>query len=238
MAKNNDTQFIYQRIKSMINQGAFAAGERLNQLQLAEKLNVSRTPVATALHILAAEGYLYQKHNSGFYVRSITLEEVLELLLARASLESAAAYDIAENANKKSLDELEKAFSLLESQSLDSRSRVNFFEVDHGCHKALLESCKNTWILRMNDNMKILEHPHALGMLREPKEVLDEHREIIDAVIRRDAYAAQQAMLTHILHTRNIVAETARSIEKLGLSTTQLFQFGRSSEQQIGGIAR
>lgn len=233
MSQINETKDIYYEIKNMIKSGMFAPNERLNQLQLAEKLKVSRTPVATALHMLAAEGYLDQKHNSGFYVHNVTLQNVLDLLLARASLESTAAYDIAEHADEDALKCLADELSNMENQTWVNNqvSRNDFLKADHQWHKTLLESCRNTWVIRMNDNIKILEHPNALGILREPAEVIKEHRQVMQAILARDPLAAQIAMYTHILHTRNIVMEATRNIESVGMDVSQLFQFSNNHNQ-------
>ncbi len=217
MTKKCGTDEVYMKIKEMIEKGVFPPNGKLNQIQLAEELGVSRTPVATALHMLATEGYLDQKQNAGFFVHSVTLEEVLELLLARAALESIAVYSIAESGDDETLGRVSAIFQKLEvqKQSWDKESRINFLRADQQCHKALLDCCDNTWVRRINENIKILEHPNALGMLRDPDEIIEEHRKVQQAILKRDAFAAQEAMLKHILRTRSLVMEQQEIMKAL-----------------------
>ena len=226
MEKEMKHRDVYLQIKDMIQYGWFAPNGKINQLQLAKQLKVSRTPIAMALYMLKAEGYLDQKHNSGFYVHRVTLKEVQELLLARASLESAAVYDIAENADAETLEQISNVFYHLEAQEQadNQDSRMNFLKADQQFHKTLLQSCKNSWVMRINENIKILEHPNALGTLRRPEEVLAEHRQVLQAILKKDAPAAQMAMFKHILHTRTIVMEAAKNMEDLGMDASKLFQ--------------
>jgi len=84
------------KIREMILDGTLAPGARVTESALAERLQVSRTPVRSALPALAKEGLLTPVGRRGFAVRSFTLDESLEALALRSLLEGMAARRIAE----------------------------------------------------------------------------------------------------------------------------------------------
>ncbi len=220
-----ETHEVYEQIYNMIERGEFQYEAKINQIKLSQQLGVSRTPVIKALHMLSVEGFLDQKTNSGFYLHKITLKEILDLLLARAALEATAAYDIAENADEETLFQITEAFDSFQllNWTNTQEEKNRFLELDRRCHKLLLESCNNTYINRMNDVMKVIEHPYALGMMRDVEQVHEEHNQIISAIKVRDAFGAQTATANHILNTRSSLMNTARKIEGMGMDISTLW---------------
>src|SRR3974377_322232 len=84
------------RIREMILHGELPPGERVREVELAEKLGVSRTPVRESLPILAQEGVLTQLDKGGFVVRVFTSQEIMDAIDVRGALEGLAARMLAE----------------------------------------------------------------------------------------------------------------------------------------------
>ena len=84
------------RIREMILHGELPPGERVREVELAEKLGVSRTPVRESLPILAQEGVLTQLDTRGFVVRAFTSQEIMDAIDVRGALEGLAARMLAE----------------------------------------------------------------------------------------------------------------------------------------------
>ena len=84
------------RIREMILQGEFVAGQRLPEALIIERLGISRTPVRQALPVLAEEGLLTLSATRGFVVRAFSVEEILEAIEVRGALEGLAARSLAE----------------------------------------------------------------------------------------------------------------------------------------------
>ena len=84
------------RIREMILHGELAPGERVREVELANKLGVSRTPVRESLPILAQEGVLTQLDTRGFVVRAFTPQEIMDAIDVRGVLEGLAACMLAE----------------------------------------------------------------------------------------------------------------------------------------------
>ena len=79
---------VYQILRDDICQGVYAPGTRLQEVDLAENLNVSRSPVREALRQLAADGLLLEIPNKGVYVKEFTAKDIGEIYDLRVMLES------------------------------------------------------------------------------------------------------------------------------------------------------
>jgi len=84
------------RIREMILHGELVPGERVREVELANKLGVSRTPVRESLPILAQEGVLTQLDTRGFVVRAFTAQEIMDAIDVRGVLDGLAARMLAE----------------------------------------------------------------------------------------------------------------------------------------------
>ena len=223
MMTEADTKNIYGVIRRMIAHNELPTDQKINQVKLAEQLGVSKTPVVKALNMLAAEGLVDQANNVGFFVHKPSLQEVLELLLIRAGMESIAAYDIAERGDDKAIDQLAAILDPLLQQPKDQLNRDEYGKADHSFHKQLMNLCDNKWLSRINSTVRVAEHPFSLGMLRELDEIQQEHAVIIDALKRHDASMARRAAAEHILNTRKCLADAAKQFQRLGLDASELW---------------
>ncbi len=116
---------VYQKVKREILLGNVSAGSRVLEGKLAKQLNVSRTPVREALHILEMEGFLESFPRVGYRVRQITWEEAIEINEIRAVLEPLAARKAIENEDQAYLDALERV--LTESEAVAKQEDLNSF---------------------------------------------------------------------------------------------------------------
>lgn len=85
----NSTNRVYGQIKLMAMTYQFRPGERINEVHLATRLNVSRTPVREALNRLSSEGFLSTLPNRGFFGRLLDVKEIYNLYESRCLLEQA-----------------------------------------------------------------------------------------------------------------------------------------------------
>jgi GntR family transcriptional regulator, vanillate catabolism transcriptional regulator len=94
------------KIREMILQGELSPGQRITEVDLANKLGVSRTPVREALPTLAREGVLTQLDTRGFIVRAFTPQEIMDAIDVRGVLEGLAARMVAEQGAPRRLIQL------------------------------------------------------------------------------------------------------------------------------------
>jgi DNA-binding GntR family transcriptional regulator len=196
------SELAYRRLRDAIATGKLAPGQRVMEVEVAEWLNVSRTPVREALRRLEGDGMLAIEPRTGLVVTSITREAMLELYVMREVLESTAARLCADHASEvelMALEELTKREERLE-RDYEARVRVNrlFHDTIHrAAHNRYLEKSLSA----VNDSMCLLGKSQMLIPARA-KEAQAEHAELFDAIRKRDADAAERIARKHVQSAR------------------------------------
>jgi DNA-binding GntR family transcriptional regulator len=99
---------LYEQLKEMAVLYTIRPGERVNELELAEKFDVSRTPLREALNRLVAESLLNFVPNRGFFVRELHRQDIFDLFELRRSIEASAVQLAVERADIKDVRALRK----------------------------------------------------------------------------------------------------------------------------------
>ena len=216
----NTTDSVYREIRSRILANQFPMKQKINQNQLADELQVSRTPVIKALHMLEAEGLVDNKPNSGFYIHVPTLREITELFMLRQSLEMIATMHAAEYGTNQQFDELEALFS--DFIGVEHIDKERYFIADKAFHNGLIQMCGNQLMHKINESMQIMNRSFSVGLLRPPEETLVEHRSIIDALRSRNPERAQDATRAHTETTKHHLLNINQQIRALGINSDTL----------------
>ncbi|WP_420406082.1 GntR family transcriptional regulator [Nisaea sp.] len=208
----------YRQLKEMATNYAFKPESRLNESELAKQLETSRTPLREALNRLVAEGFLTSRSGQGFFCRSLTPAEIMDLYEARGAIECEAVKLAALRADPSDVLDLEK---FLERSRADYRPGTPpeiLVKLDEEFHLRLTALSGNAEMVRMLENMNGRIHYVRLIDLKALSErdgpdvvTTDPHRRILDAVKRRDPEAAQQAMRAHIERRLEAITQTVRS---------------------------
>jgi DNA-binding GntR family transcriptional regulator len=188
----------YQYIRRAIQGGELKPGERLREIELAEQVGLSRTPVREALSRLEAEGLVAHDPARGVVVAQLDYSMVTELYYMREVLEGTAARLAAQHASDVEisiLDDLceqyEAALSDPDTLALSNRR----------FHDTLYRCSHNRYLLNMvtvlHDALSLLG-PTTLDNSERAAETLREHRAVVDAIRERDPDSAEQALRAHI----------------------------------------
>ena len=190
--------FVYRKLRHAIEQGELKPGQRVMEVEVADWLEVSRTPVREALRRLENEGMLALEPRTGLVVASITRQAMLELYVMREVLEGTAARLCARHASDLELMELkelvEREARLQGNYEALSRHNRLFHEAVHrGAHNRYLEKS----LAAVNDSMCLLGK--SMMLLPERAELAKlEHSELVTAIVARDADAAEQVARRHV----------------------------------------
>lgn len=193
------TTFIREVISEEIRSGLIAPGERLIEEDLAEAFDVSRTPVREALRQLQVEGLVQSVHNRGFLVNDI-LEDVDIVFNIRARVEGYAASLAARRADA---DELERLRDLQKelSNAVDAGDKNAAVELNSRFHQSVMAAARSARLADLIEKLRTdyvsyqVVSMYSEGQLRAS---IAEHEEIIEALWRRDSYAADVAVQSHI----------------------------------------
>ncbi|WP_274423228.1 GntR family transcriptional regulator [Chelativorans sp. YIM 93263] len=208
----------YRRLKEMAASYEFKPDSRLNESELAKRLDTSRTPLREALNRLVAEGFLTFRSGKGFFCRSLKPAEIMDLYEARAAIECEAASLAALRADPKDIAALEE---FLESSKPDYKpgtSPVELVRLDEEFHTRVTALSGNSEMVRMLGNMNGRIHFVRLIDLKTlcekngPDVVTTEpHKRILDAVKQRDSEAARAEMAKHIERRLESITENVRN---------------------------
>jgi len=203
----------YQRLLEEIREGALLPGDRLREIELSERLGVSRTPVREAIRQLEADGLVTHVPRLGATVRRLDYAEVMELYEMRAVLEGTAARLAARAASDVELDELDH----LNDQLSDAGMGPDAARINRVFHATLLDAAKNRFLAK-----SMLSLQKALLILG-PSQLLDndraeiavtEHRRIMAALQARDGATAETEMRAHIQAAQRIRIRTLQARDR------------------------
>ena len=196
----NLTQMAYRKIKEMMLSYDLAPGQRLVFVDLAKRLEVSRTPVNTALSILAKEGFLDFVPNQGYKVHQITREEGNALYEIREIIELGAIERSIEKLTQEKVELLNRQKALYEKAVLDqiSRGRFTLDQEFHACCVQMAENPYLTDYFREVYQRIFLRHRIEGLHAGRAQEVVLEHNQLFDAIRLKDVKRARQLIKRHI----------------------------------------
>lgn len=218
----NDTETpplpAYDVLRHEILHGDLLPGERLRAADLRERFNLGLTPIREALMRLSSEGMVTNEVNRGARVREATLTELHDLMQTRREIEELCLTKAISLGDAEWEGEILRAMHLLSRaplpESPEDRETAAAWEVLHRkFHYALVAAAGSEWLLQIwRDLADHSERYRKLRLLNYRKLAADvrdvnaEHRQIMDAVLRRDAAEAVALMNTHLRKTEEAVA--------------------------------
>ncbi|MCF7936569.1 MAG: GntR family transcriptional regulator [Synergistales bacterium] len=200
-AENQDLrQIVHDKVREAILDGHFLPGERLSEVELAEQLNVSRTPVREAIRQLAQTGIIELRPRKGAFVALLSIKDVNDLYELRSALELMAVQDICKNPPREELMKMHHVFS-----SMDNTTDPQYFlEEDSRFHRLLRGGSGNRFLEKALTNVFDLIQLCRLYSIAETsiERSLEEHKCIIDAVLQQDSRKATDALQNHLNYFR------------------------------------
>jgi DNA-binding GntR family transcriptional regulator len=199
----------YNRIRRAIRDRQLLADTLYSELQIAQDLDISRTPVREALIELAREGIIEILPHRGFRVRTMTQEEERELFDLRRLVE---AYVVRRLAQSPAPEAVAALRDIVERQAAAIEDTPAFLELDEEFHlamPALLGLKHASRILSGLRGLIFLGGSAAMASPQRAREVLEEHRGIVEAVAGADAQHAADALTGHIDRTASLSLERA-----------------------------
>lgn len=186
---------IYKIMRRSIIMGHRESGERLNVETMAQEYNTSVTPVRDALQMLSHEGLVVIKPRSGYFVTSITLKQLRDLLDVRRILELSAVERAALRISEEQIHELQIVHAGYTGDGDESYDR--YTDENRRFHHLLAKAGGNNeladLIARLHDQLA-----RFMVMRRAGKTMEVTHKRIVEALDAHDAETARQALLDDI----------------------------------------
>lgn len=203
---------IVRQLTSAIVTGRLQPGDRLTELQLSRQFGTSRAPVREAARLLENQGLVVSHPRRGFFVRSLTADEMDDIYELRLGLELHAASLAVKRMSVAEIDALEAQVARLHDLAATGTVEDQIF-ADFRVHRMLCEGAGNTRLLKVYDELaaemsmgitligKLYDDPHRLAA---------EHDPLVAAVRKRDARALKSALKHHIAVAQTHVVDLLR----------------------------
>jgi len=212
---------VYRAVKSLAMHYRFQPGARINEVDLARRLKVSRTPIREALNRLVQDGFLRFVPNRGFFARDLTPELVRDLYELRAAIEVAAVRLACARASDEGIAKVAAAWHAAAGRGatveLDRMAAA-----DEAFHRGIARLSENEQIVSaldaLNAQIKLLRRVDQESDERRRK-TYGEHEQILTCLAKRDAARAADIMERHVVFSReHALAVTKELIARIFLS--------------------
>lgn len=185
-------------IMGLIELGELRPGSRLTEVDLAQRLGISRTPVREALHRLHAMGLAEHGPQRGLIVAHMSYDQLRQLFAVREGLEGMATRLAAEHASRAEVSLLRE---MVEGDR-EIRDPVKLLERNKSLHRLIVQASHNQFMIEALGNLRV--HLSLLpGSTYANEERIiaaqQEHEEIVDAIAKGDGDRAERAARQHIL---------------------------------------
>lgn len=199
---------VFETLRDAIITQVLKPGERLMEIQLADEMGVSRTPVREAIRKLELEGLVVMVPRKGAYVAGVSMKDIHEVYEVRAALEMLAVTLAAERITEEELDALERQV-LRESEAesdMDEHALDNIIYIDSSFHDIIYQAAHNQRLVQfVNILQEQLQRFRAASLSRpgRSKTALDEHKQIVEALAERNGELAAKLAKEHIENAEN-----------------------------------
>ncbi|WP_432878629.1 GntR family transcriptional regulator [Kribbella sp. CA-245084] len=193
-------EYVRDAVREDIASGRLAPGQRLVEADLAEQYGVVRSGVRAALLDLSAEGLVERIPQRGSRVRTLSLEEAIEVTEARMVLESLCAAKAAARITERGIVDLRALGDRMAAAVADGDD-LGYAELDDALHRLIRELSGQQTATTIIERLRVLNIRHHFRMTRLPRRAqtsLEAHLRIINAIADRDPDAAGAAMTEHL----------------------------------------
>jgi DNA-binding GntR family transcriptional regulator len=218
--KPTQREIAYRHIRRKLIDGMLSSGARLSPVTLAEEIGISHTPVREAISQLESEGLVVYSAHRGAFVKNLTRRELVEVIDIRTTLECHAAAEAARRISPDQLRELDERWldfcqimaAIVDADNRDMAERSAAWSLaDLRFHMVLFRAAGNRLALRVIEDNRIMtlmfcRRVESPGILEDRsadhEKNFQVHKDIHDAVCRRDPKAARRAMAMHMRRAR------------------------------------
>ena len=199
----------YMGIRQMLFYNEITPGQKIKYQDLADRLEVSITPVIHALKWLELKGIVNHEPNKGYYVNEVSLQEIREIYETRLALEVAILPQTVANLDDSGINRLQAALDTFEEmvQKSDFYGRL-MTDMKFHFTLASLSQCRiQLKMLEELFDLLFLKYSRNLVLISIMETSLQEHREIFQSLKTRDLQAVQKVLSGHLENVKDHIVE-------------------------------
>ena len=203
---------VYERIKAMVTTFRLRPAERVNEVELARQLGVSRTPVREALNRIAANGFLSAMANKGYTVRPLDAKQIFDLYEYRSALELAIVKHVGQRASKEDLQLLAAFTEESRDMPETDEQAIHLLALDEEFHERLAALSGNSEFLRaiqsINERIRFVRW---MDLKSRRSLVRNDHPDIVRYLQAGDIARVEDIVTQHMAHSYEELVELTRA---------------------------
>lgn len=191
---------VFNTLRQAILKGELEPGERLMEIQLADRLGVSRTPIREAIRKLELEGLVLMIPRKGAEVAKISEKSLRDVLEIRRSLDALAIELCIERMSEEDIQSLTDAQEVFR-QSVENSEPMTIAENDEHFHDVIYNSTNNQRLVQMLNNLREQMYRYRLEYIKDADKrqiLVLEHDQILKAIKERNVAEAKIAIRAHV----------------------------------------
>ena len=209
-------EVVCESLREAIRRGILKPGERIMEIQLAEELGVSRTPVREAIRKLELEGYVVMMPRRGTYVANMSIRDINEIFEIRTSLESLSNGLAAEHITDEELEHLQRLLVII-GVYIKEGNMEKIVETDIEFHDLMYHAARNQRLVGIISNLRdqltrfrtlSMSHPGRL------EATLEEHKAIVEAIANGDRRSASKAAERHMENSEKTLLQAMEAMKE------------------------
>lgn len=203
---------VFNTLRRAILRGELKPGERLMEIQLANKLGVSRTPIREAIRKLELEGLVLMVPRKGAEVAEITEKNLRDVLEVRCVLEELAVQLACDRIDPERMQQLLDAAAHFRD-ILGTADITELGEADEAFHDVIFQATDNRRLIQLLNNLREQMYRYRIEYLKKKEcypQLLEEHAAIIQAIREHDKVKATEITVQHINNQVDTVVDTLR----------------------------
>ena len=207
-------EIVYEELKREILVGEIAPGTRMMEIELADEMGVSRTPVREAIRKLEKEGLVTNEPRKGAYASDVSIKDMVDVLEVREDLEAMAAAMAAQKVNKDEKQALIEA-TMEYKEAVESERTEDIIRCDEKFHQLIVNYSGNKTLIQLFSQVqelalrfRYLYYDDFSRYERMPME----HREIEEAILSGDYEKARVAAGEHVKKLKQFVIDEGEKI--------------------------
>lgn len=206
---------IFDTLREAIIVGELKPGQRLMEVQLAEKMGVSRTPVREAIRKLELEGLVEMLPRKGAHVAELSVKDIMDVLEVRATLDGLATFlsatRITDDEKKELRHLLDQFINYVEKENLQGSIKK-----DVEFHDVIYRSSRNDKLIQISNNLREQIQRFRIVYIKDyssSRELIREHTEIYEAIIAGNPETAMEAARRHIKNQEETIIRSLKRNE-------------------------
>lgn len=206
-------QQIYKIIKDDICNGVYKPGQQINEVELANRLSISRSPIRESLRQLVSDGLAIEKPNRGVFVKKFSFEEMNDIYEYRVIIESFAIEQCTKKLNDK-LKNVLMGFSERLERLYEERNLTDYINEDTIFHQTLVDLCGNEIVIDAYERVRLMNSQFRIYSLMDDlrfKESVEEHQGVIKAILDGDYQKAVEYNKIHLNKAKDTIIKTLQN---------------------------